>query len=55
MIKILEHQKILKLLNEANGSKFVTRKLNIANGNWESNFDASDAYILVTGLSSLLS
>ena len=28
----MEHQKILNLLNEANDSKFVTRKWNIANG-----------------------
>ena len=29
----MEHQKILNLLNEANDSKFITRKWNIANGN----------------------
>ena len=29
----MEHQKILDLLNEANDSKFVTRKWNTANGN----------------------
>ena len=27
----MEHQKILNFLNEANDSKFVTRKWNIAN------------------------
>ena len=27
----MEHQKILNLLNEANDSKFVTRKWNIVN------------------------
>ena len=29
----MEHQKILNLLNEANDSKFVTRKWNIVNEN----------------------
>ena len=29
----MEQQKILNLLNEANSSKFVTRKCNIANDN----------------------
>ena len=29
----MEHQKILDLLNEANDSKFVTRKWNNANDN----------------------
>ena len=34
-------QKILNLLNEANDSKFVTRKWNIVNGNSNSNYDAT--------------
>ena len=38
----MEHQKILNLLNEANDSKFITRKWNIANGNWKSNYDATN-------------
>ena len=29
----MEHQKILNLLNEANDSKFVTRKWNMVNDN----------------------
>ena len=29
----MEHQKILNVLNEANDSKFVTRKWNIVNDN----------------------
>ena len=29
----MEHQKILNLLNEANDSKFVTRKWNVVNEN----------------------
>ena len=33
----MEHQKILNLLNEANNSKFVTRKWNIVN-NSNANF-----------------
>ena len=35
----MEHQKILKLLNEANDSKFVTRKWNIVNDSLKSNYD----------------
>ena len=38
----MEHQKILNLLNEANNSKFVTRKLNIVNDNSISNYDATN-------------
>ena len=38
----MEHQKILNLLNEANNSKFVTRKLNIVNDNSNSNYDATN-------------
>ena len=34
----MEHQKILNLLNEANDSKFVTRKWNIVNDNSNSNY-----------------
>ena len=37
----MEHQKILNLLNEANNSKFVIRKLNIVN-NSKSNHDATN-------------
>ena len=35
----MEHQIILNLLNEANDSKFVTRKWNIANSNSNSNYN----------------
>ena len=35
----MEHQKILNLLNEANDSKFVTRKWNIVNDNSNANYD----------------
>ena len=38
----MKHQKILNLLNEANDSKFVTRKWNIVNGNSKSNYDATN-------------
>ena len=38
----MEHQKILNLLNEANDSKFVTRKWNIVNDNSKSNYDATN-------------
>ena len=36
----MKHQKILDLLNQANDSKFVTRKWNIGNDNSKSNYDA---------------
>ena len=35
---IMEHQKILHLLNEANDSKFVTRKWNIVNDQSNTNY-----------------
>ena len=38
----LIHQKILNLLNEANDSKFVTRKWNNVNDNSKSNYDATN-------------
>ena len=38
----MEHQKILNLLNEANDSKFVTRKWNIVNDNSKSNSAAAN-------------
>ena len=34
----MEHHKILNLLNEANDSKFVTRKWNVANDNSKTNY-----------------
>ena len=40
----MEHQKMLNLLNEANDSKFLTRKLNIGNDNSKSNYDASNEF-----------
>ena len=38
----MEHQKILNLLNDANDSKFVTRKWNIVNDNSNSNYAAAN-------------
>ena len=38
----LIHQKILNLLNEANDSKFVTRKWNNVNDNSKSNYDTTN-------------
>ena len=38
----MEQRKILNLLNEANDSKFLTRKWIIANGNSKSNYDATN-------------
>ena len=35
----MEHQKILNVFNEANDSKFVTRKWNIANDESNANYD----------------
>ena len=35
----MEHQKILNLMNEANGSKFVTRKWNTFNDQSNANCD----------------
>ena len=36
IILVMEHQKVLSLLNEANDSKFVTRKRNIVSDNSKS-------------------
>ena len=38
----MEHQKILNLLNDANDSKFATRKCNIAYDNSNSNYAAAN-------------
>ena len=38
----MEHQKILNLLNEANDSKYVTRKWNIVNDNSNANYAAHE-------------
>ena len=38
----MEHQKILNLLNEANNSKFVTRKSNIVSDNSKANYNLAD-------------
>ena len=40
IIQKSEHQKILRLLNEPNDSKFVTRKWNIVNVQSNANYDA---------------
>ena len=36
----MKHQKIINLFNEANDSKFVTRKWNIFNDGSKTNYDA---------------
>ena len=41
----MKHQKILNLLNEPNDSKFVTRRLNIANDQSNSNYDVGNEII----------
>ena len=38
----MKHQKILNLLNEANYSKFVTRKWSIVDGNSKADYDAAN-------------
>ena len=38
----MEHKKIINLLNEANDSKFVTRKWNIVNDNSKANYDTAN-------------
>ena len=42
----MEHQKILNLLNEANHSKFVTRKWSIVNNNSKANYDVGNKITL---------
>ena len=44
----MEHQIILNLLNEANDSKFVTRKCNIANCNSNSNYNVGAKIVYYT-------
>ena len=44
----MEHQKILNLLNEANNSKFLTKKWNIVNDNSRTNYDAGNEIIYST-------
>ena len=43
--KKMKHQKTLNLLNEANDSKFVKRKLNIANDKSNANYDEGNEII----------
>ena len=44
----MEHQKILNLLNNANDSKFVTRKWNFVNDNSGANYNAGNEIIYNT-------
>ena len=44
----MEHQKIINLLNEANGFKFVTRKWNIANDQSNANYNVGNEIIYNT-------
>ena len=44
----MEHQKILNLLNEANDSKFMTRKWNIVNDNSKANYDVANEITYIT-------
>ena len=50
----MEHQKILNLLNEANGSKFVTRKSNIIYDRLNLNYDVRNEIVYNTALKSNL-
>ena len=44
----MEHQKILNLLNEANNSKFVTRKWNLVNDQSNVNYDKGNEITFTT-------
>ena len=44
----MEHQKILNLVNDANNSKFVTRKWNTVNDNSNSNYASANEIIYNT-------
>ena len=44
----MEHQKILNLLNEANDSKFVTKKWNIVNDQSNVNYDVGNEIFYFT-------
>ena len=44
----MEHKKILNLLNEASDSKFVTKKWDIVNGQWNANYDVGNEIIYKT-------
>ena len=44
----MEHQKILNLLNDANNSKFLTRKCNIVNDNSKANYEERNKIIYNT-------
>ena len=44
----MEHQKVLNLLNEANDSKFVTKKWNIVNDNATANYGVGNEIIYNT-------
>ena len=44
----MEHQKILNLLNEADDSKFVTRKWKIVNDSSKTNYDVENEIIYNT-------
>ena len=45
ILSIMEHQKIFILSNEANDSKFVTRKWNIINDNPKANYNVGNEII----------
>ena len=51
IISIAEHHRILNLLNEANDSKFVTRKWNIVHIQSSGNYDVRNESIYNTEVS----
>ena len=51
----MKHQKVLNLLNEANNSKFVKRKWNIANDNSNANHSVRNEILYNTELLNLIS
>ena len=48
IIWIIKHQKILNFFNEADNSKFMTRKWNIINNNSKANYEEGNAIIYNT-------
>ena len=47
IIKIIEHKKILSLLNQQNNSKLVTKKWSIVNDQPNKNFDVVNEIIYI--------
>ena len=48
MLQIMENEKILNVLNEANYFKFVARKWNIVNDHSNAKYDAGNVIVYYT-------